>query len=250
MMKKEKVRFPQNGLDSSEIHAQIEKKKAGDAKWDTGKMFGFIYHPGDEVGDTLKDVYLKYFYENGLNPSLFPSVRNMENEIVAMVSDLLHGDAQVVGNLTSGGTESILMVMKVARDKALSENPQIKDPETILPVSAHPAFDKAAHYLGIKTIHVATGKDYRVDIERVRNAISGNTILLVGSAPCFPYGVMDPIEELGKLAIEYTIPFHVDACLGGFMLPFIERLGYPIPPFDFRIPGVTSISADIHKYHQ
>jgi sphinganine-1-phosphate aldolase len=247
-MKKKKVQFPPTGLDSNGIHAQIEKKRMDDATWDSGKMFGFVYHPGDTVGNTLQEVYLKYFYENALNPSLFPSIRNMENETVAMVSDLLHGDEQVVGNLTSGGTESILMVVKVARDKASRDCPQIKQPEIVLPVSAHPAFEKAAYYMGIKTIHVGTGEDYRVDIEGVRKAISSNTILLVGSAPCFPYGVVDPIEELGKLALEHDILFHVDACLGGFMLPFLEKLGYPIPPFDFRIPGVTSISADLHKY--
>jgi glutamate/tyrosine decarboxylase-like PLP-dependent enzyme len=165
-----------------------------------------------------------------------------------MVTNLLNGGPDAAGSLTSGGTESILMTVKTARDKARADHPEITSPVIVIPESAHPAFRKAAHYLSVKIVIAPVRPDKRADVNAMRKAITPDTILMVGSAPCFPHGVIDPIAEIGQLAIEYNIPFHVDACLGGMLLPFAEKLGYPIPPFDFRVPGVTSISADIHKY--
>jgi glutamate/tyrosine decarboxylase-like PLP-dependent enzyme len=150
--------------------------------------------------------------------------------------------------MTSGGTESILMAIKAHRDRARAERPEVRAPEMVLPITAHPAFEKAAHYFDVRPVHIPVGDDYRVDVDAARAAITENTILLVGSAPCYPYGKIDPIPALAALARERGIGCHVDACVGGFLLPFLARLGYDIPAWDFSVPGVTSISADLHKY--
>ncbi|MCS7073578.1 MAG: aminotransferase class V-fold PLP-dependent enzyme, partial [Bacteroidia bacterium] len=152
------------------------------------------------------------------------------------------------GNMTTGGTESILMAVYTAREYARQYKPENTQPEMIIPITAHPAFDKAGHYYGIKVIHAPVHEDFRVDLAAVRKMITPNTILLVGSAPSYPHGVIDPIEELSNLAIEQNLLLHVDACVGGFMLPFVKKLGYSLPKYDFELPGVTSISVDVHKY--
>ena len=165
-----------------------------------------------------------------------------------MAADMLGGSEEASGSLTSGGTESILMAVKSAREKARTERPEITRPEMVVPDTAHPAFEKASHYLDVKSMHIPVGEDFRADVAAARNAITDNTILMVGSAPSFPQGVVDPIPELAAIAQEKKIPFHVDACLGGFMLPWLKKLGHPVPDFNLSVPGVTSISADIHKY--
>jgi glutamate/tyrosine decarboxylase-like PLP-dependent enzyme len=165
-----------------------------------------------------------------------------------MALDLLGGGGEAGGNMTSGGTESLLMAVKTARDWAAATRPAIREPEMVLPSSAHPGLDKAGHYFGVKVVRVPVGPDLRADVAAMLEAISENTILIVGSAPSYPHGVMDSIGQLAALAQERGILCHVDACLGGFMLPFVRELGYPVPHFDLRVPGVTSLSADIHKY--
>jgi glutamate/tyrosine decarboxylase-like PLP-dependent enzyme len=182
-----------------------------------------------------------------LNPAAFPSLRKFETEIVAMAASLL-GDENAVGTVTSGGTESLLMAVKTARDWARKNRPEIKGPEMILPITAHPAFEKAAEYFGVKPVHIPVRADYRADVDAARSAITANTILMVGSAPAYPHGVVDPIRELAAIAREHGLLFHTDACVGGFMLPFVRKLGYRVPDFDLCVPGVTSISADLHKY--
>jgi glutamate/tyrosine decarboxylase-like PLP-dependent enzyme len=189
-----------------------------------------------------------FFSENGLNPMAFPSLKKFEAEVVSMTASLLGGDSETAGNMTSGGTESILMGVKTAREWARAHRPAVTNPEMILPATAHPAFEKAAHYLGVTPVHIPVGPDFRADVSAARAAITPNTILMVGSAPSYPQGVVDPIAELAQAAREHGILFHVDACVGGFMLPFVRKLGYPVPDFDFRVPGVTSISVDLHKY--
>lgn len=164
-----------------------------------------------------------------------------------MAASLL-GDANAVGTVTSGGTESLLMAVKTARDWARKNRPEIKHPEMILPLSGHPAFEKAAEYFGVKAVHVPLRADSRADVDTARKAITPNTILMVGSAPAYPHGVVDPIRELAAVAQEHGILFHTDACVGGFMLPFVRKLGYSVPDFDLSVTGVTSISADLHKY--
>jgi len=189
-----------------------------------------------------------FFSENALNPTVFPSLRRMETEVVAMTAALLGGDEHTVGNMTSGGTESLLMAVLTAREWGRAHKPDVQAPEMVLPATAHPAFEKAAHYFGVRPVHVPVGPDLRADVERMRAAITPRTVLLVGSAPSYPHGVVDPIVEIAQVAQEHGLLCHVDACVGGFELPFLRRLGYPVPDFDFQVPGVTSMSADLHKY--
>lgn len=241
-------RLPSRGTPRAELLARMRDLKSADADWQTGRTWALVYHADDATAALLKEAYNFFFAENALNPLAFPSLRQFENEVIAMTADLLGGGAETVGSMTSGGTESVLMAVKAARQKARAERSAITAPEMVLPVSAHPAFEKAAHYFDVKAVRTPLGPDLRADVAAAAAALTPNTILMVGSAPCFPYGVIDPIAELAALAAARGIPFHVDACLGGLLLPFVRRLGYPVPDFDFRVPGVTSISADLHKY--
>jgi len=221
--------------------------KARDADWRGGRTWSLIYPAGEDVDDVLREANELYLFENALNPMRFPSLRAMESDVVAMTTDLLHGDVDAGGTMTSGGTESILMAVKTARDRGRAER-GITDPEMLVPLSAHPAFAKAAQYLGVRLRHIPLRADLRADVDSVARSLTDQTVLVVGSAPNYPHGVIDPIPELAAVAAEHGVSFHTDACVGGFLLPFYERLGHPVPLFDFRVPGVTTISADVHKY--
>ena len=241
------MKLPATGKPREELLAEMRALQGRDADWHSGKIWSLVYFPGDDVAEILKEAYTTFFYTNGLSVAAFPSLRKMESEVIAMTAELL-GSSEAVGNITSGGTESILMAIKTARDRARSRRPDLTDPEMVLPITAHPAFEKAAHYFGVKPVHIPVRDDFRVDVDAARAAVTDNTVLIVGSAPCYPYGTIDPIPELAAIAQERDIGCHVDACVGGFFLPFLRRLGYDVPPFDFSVPGVTSISADLHKY--
>ena len=241
-------KLSQKGISKKELLDAMQAARANDVNWKEGRTFSLVYYAGEELSNVAKEAYNLYFHENGLNPMAFQSLRKFETEVVSMTSDLLHGDEKVVGSLTSGGSESILMAVKAYRDFARKMKPHITEPEILIPNTVHAAFEKAAHYFGVKAIRIPVNDQYEVDVEKMREAITPNTILLVGSAPNYPQGVMDPIEALGALAIKAGLPLHVDACLGGYIIPFVEKLGYDIQPFDFRVEGVTSISADVHKY--
>lgn len=247
-MAKFQRRLPEHGRYKEDLLSAMAALRKQDVNWRSGKTFSLVFQGGEDLDLLTKEAYTQFFSENGLNPTAFPSLRRFETEVVSMSAGLLGGDRYVVGNMTSGGTESILMAVKTARDWARKEKPNITAPEMILPVSAHPAFPKAGHYFGVKPIYVPVGSNFRADPVKIRAALSPRTILLVGSAPSYPHGVVDPIEDLAELARKAEVLCHVDACVGGFILPFVHRLGYPIPDFDFQIPGVTSISADLHKY--
>jgi glutamate/tyrosine decarboxylase-like PLP-dependent enzyme len=240
--------FPSAGKTKNEVLDAMRAARDHDVQWQKGRAFSLVYHAGKDVDDVIKEASLLFFSENGLNPTAFPSLRKFETEIVAMTASLLGGDAETVGSVTSGGTESLLMTVKTARDWARKNRPEIKEPEMILPVTGHPAFEKASEYFGVKTVHIPVREDYRADVDAARAAVNANTILMIGSAPAYPHGVVDPIRELAAIAQEHGILFHTDACVGGFMLPFVRKLGKPIPDFDLSVPGVTSISADLHKY--
>jgi sphinganine-1-phosphate aldolase len=240
--------LPRNGTPAEVVLDRMRAFRAQDAKWREGKTWSLVYHVDDEVTEFLKEAYTMFFAENGLNPMAFPSLRQFEAEVVAMTANLLGGGADTTGNMTSGGTESILMAVKTAREWAKARYPANGNPEMILPATAHPAFEKAGHYFGVKPVHIPIQADFRADVESARAAITPRTILVVGSAPSYPQGVLDPIAELAQVAAENGLLFHVDACVGGFMLPFVRKLGYLVPDFDFRVPGVTSISVDLHKY--
>lgn len=244
----ENISFPKKGSSTEEVFSQMEEFRAKDIDWKHGRAFSLVYHVNDEHYDFVKKAHNMFFSENGLNPMAFKSLRKFEHESVRMCADLFHGDKNTVGVLTSGGTESLLMAIKTYRDRARKTKPWILKPEIIVPESVHSAVDKAGHYFDVKVRHAPVGADYRVDVKAVKKMITRNTIMILGSAPQYPQGVVDPISQLGELALKHGIPLHVDACIGGFILPFIEKLGHPVPAFDFRVPGVSSISADIHKY--
>lgn len=245
---KSKVAFPQKGREREELLREMKAKKANDYRWQEGKTFAYVYYPGEEILQTVKEAYHLYFSENALNPSAFPSLKNMEIELVAQLADLFHAPAGHAGSLTSGGTESILLAVKTARAWAQKQKPHLRNPEIVLPASAHPAFHKACYYFGLKAVLVPVEANFKVSATAMAAAITDRTILLVASAPSYPQGVIDPIAEIGAVAAERDLLFHVDSCVGGFILPFMKAAGYDCPPFDFAVPGVTSISADIHKY--
>jgi glutamate/tyrosine decarboxylase-like PLP-dependent enzyme len=240
------MHLPEQGTSREDLTARLREAISRDADWRGGKIFSLVYFAGDDVAEVLKEAYTTAFYSNGLGPAAFKSLKRFESEVVAMTGDLLN-HPEAAGNMTSGGTESILMAVKTARDWARAVR-GIAKPQMIVPTTAHPAFAKAAHYLDVDFVQTPIRDDFRADVDALREAITENTILLAGSAPCYPFGVIDPIPEIAAIAAERGILCHVDACLGGYFLPFVERLGRPVPPWDFRVPGVTSISADLHKY--
>jgi glutamate/tyrosine decarboxylase-like PLP-dependent enzyme len=241
------VMLPRQGRSPEELWAIMDEESKADVRWQDGRVAALVYLAGDDVTEVAKEAYVRAFSGNGLAPTAFPSLKRYEEDVVGMTAALLHGDSGV-GNITSGGTESILLAVKIARDRARERLPEITVPEIVLPETAHPAFNKAAHYFGLKAVRTPVGADFRVDIDAYRAAITDNTVLLVGSAPNYVYTMIDPIPELSELARERDLCFHVDACVGGFFLPFAEKLGREIIPFDFRNPGVTTISADLHKF--
>uniref|UniRef100_A0A671P0P1 sphinganine-1-phosphate aldolase n=1 Tax=Sinocyclocheilus anshuiensis TaxID=1608454 RepID=A0A671P0P1_9TELE len=240
--------LPAQGLTHKQLLDKIrEYETLSEVDWAKGKVSGAVYWGDEKLTDLLVKVYGEFAWTNPLHPDLFPGVRKMEAEVVRMTCALFNGGPDSCGTVTSGGTESILMACKAYRDMAHERG--IKHPEIIAPVSVHAAFDKAAHYFGMKLIHIPLDKKtMKVDVKAMRRAISRNTAMLVCSAPQFPHGIMDPVVEVAKLAVKYNIPFHVDACLGGFLIIFMEKAGFKLDPFDFRVKGVTSISADTHKY--
>ena len=196
-----KVSLPKSGTNRNDVFKRLEETHAGDTKWHDGRVFSLVYHASDEHTEFLKKVYTLYFHENGLNPGAFPSLKKFEAEVCSIAANLFNGGEHAAGCMTSGGSESIMMAVKTHRDWARAEK-GIQNPEIVMPVTVHPAFDKALHYFGVKSIKVPVDGDQRADVEAMRKAITPNTILLVGSAPQYPHGVMDPIEALAALALE------------------------------------------------
>jgi glutamate/tyrosine decarboxylase-like PLP-dependent enzyme len=244
----ERLKIPAEGTAREALLAQLAALRHGDARWQDGRCFSLVYFAGHEHERTLQEAHALFFMENGLNPMAFKSLQRMEREVVQMTASMLHAPPEAVGTMTSGGTESLLMAVKTYRDRARRHTPWRGRPELVAPDTIHPAVDKAAHYFGLRLRRARVRPDGRVDVDAMRRLITRRTVLLLASAPQYPHGVLDPIEEVGALALERDLPFHVDACIGGFMLPWVERLGRPLAPFDFRVPGVTSMSADLHKY--
>jgi sphinganine-1-phosphate aldolase len=241
------VSLPKHGTPHEELLAQMRERKTADADWRAGKTWSLIYPAGSDVDAVLHDANNLYLFENALNPFKFPSLADMEKEVVAMTARLLNVPPTGSGVMTSGGTESILQAVRVARDRAKRER-GIKEPTLVIPQSAHPAFAKAAKYFELELIHVPLADDLRADVSKAEQLVDDRTAMLVGSAPNYPHGMVDDIPALAGLAKSRGVPFHTDSCVGGFLLPFMERAGYDVPPFDFRVDGVETMSADVHKY--
>lgn len=243
-------RLPETGRTRAEVIDDVAAlADAEKGEWSDGFASGAVYHGDAEHIAFLNEVYALQSQSNPLHLDVWPSGVKFEAEVIAMTAGMLSGDAaadigdEIVGTVTSGGTESIIMAMKSYRDRA-----GIAKPQMVIPDSAHVAFDKAAAYFGYEQVRVPVGADFAADVNAMTNAVTKRTVVIAGSAPGFPHGIVDPIPALSDMARERGVGFHTDACLGGFVLPWAERLGHDVPPFDFRLPGVTSMSADTHKY--
>lgn len=241
--------LPENGMEAGAILEKMRHLQEADVAWKDGRTWSLVYYAGEEHDRLLKDAYEMYFSSNYLNPFAFKSLQMMEKEVVQMCAAMLHGGDTAVGTMSSGGTESILLAVYTYREWAKANRPGIRYPEMVAPATVHPAFDKAAHLFGLRIRKAPVDETMRAHPGALEHLINSNTILLVASAPSYPNGVLDPIPEIGNIAQKHRLPFHVDACIGGFILPWMEREGHTLPcPWDFRVPGVTSMSADIHKF--
>ncbi len=240
------MEFSQTGSVAEDVISELVAKRAGDANWREGRTFGLVFNGGPSVHAVAEEAAKLFLHENALNPMAFPSLAEIEQEVVGWTADLLHGGEEASGFLSSGGTESILCGVLAARERAEKER-GITEGEIVLAESAHAAFHKAAHMFGLKIRKSAVKDDWTADVDAMAKDVGDKTVLVVGSAPQYPQGVMDPIPEIAALAKSAGANCHVDACMGGFVLPFVEMLGRDVPPWDFRVEGVSSISADIHK---
>lgn len=239
--------MPEQGAPGDDILAQLEAFKEKDPKFKDGRVWSLVYYINEEHSGFLKEAYHRFSSENGLNPGAFKSLKKMESEVISATADILNGTDEVCGVVTSGGTESCLMAVKTYRDMARDKR-GVKKPEMIMATTAHVAWFKASEYFNVKIRLVPLKDDFTPDLKKLKKMINRNTVMILGSAPEYPHGIIDPIEAMGEIAQAKNIPLHVDACVGGFILPFMAMNGEELPPWDYRVPGVTSISADIHKY--
>jgi glutamate/tyrosine decarboxylase-like PLP-dependent enzyme len=239
--------LPQTGAAWPELKARMAGYATGDVAWREGKTAVYVFNAGPEIERVQKEAYAAFMSENGLGPAAFPSLKRMEEEVVGFGLALLHGPDEATGVITSGGTDSITMAVKAARDFARKQRGVTGPLNLVAPRSAHPAFDKACALMEIEVRRVPTA-DYLADVAAMAGAVDGSTMMIVGSAPNFPYGLIDPIGALSELALARDLWLHVDACVGGYIAPFVRMNGADIPPFDFELAGVRSMSADLHKY--
>ncbi|WP_067483975.1 pyridoxal phosphate-dependent decarboxylase family protein [Actinomadura hibisca] len=238
--------LPETGRAADDLLADLARLRAADLPVRGGKVTAYVYDTGrPDVHDAAARAYLETLEVNGLDPTAFPSIVALEREVLAAVAERLGGSAATPGIFTSGGTESIMLAVKAARDARPVEG----RPQIVVPGSAHPAFHKAAHYLGLEITSVPVDpKTFRADPAAMAAALTERTVLVVASAPSYPQGVLDPVAEIAALAAARGVPCHVDACVGGWVLPWLRETGREVAPFDLSVPGVTSISCDLHKY--
>ena len=239
--------LPQHGLPADEVAGRLRGLQADDVRWRDGRAFTLAYSAGPDVQAVAEDALRRFMTENALNTDAFPSLRRIQQDVVAIVTGWLNGGPEAAGFMTTGGTESILLAVEAARQRGLVER-DVHRPNVVLPTSAHAAFEKGAHYFGLENRRIPVREDWRADVDAMAAAIDDDTVLVVGSAPQYPQGVIDPITDIAALAGERDINCHVDACMGGVTLPYLARLGCDVPPFDFGVPGVTSMSVDLHKF--
>ncbi|MEX2648612.1 MAG: aminotransferase class V-fold PLP-dependent enzyme [Alphaproteobacteria bacterium] len=241
--------FPERGRLWPELEQVLIAERTKDTPWRKG--LGALYwpDPGGNVRLVAKEA-ANLMFESFMLGARYgePSARLVENEVSTMVQDILDAPDGAVTTLTAGGTESNFHAVKTARDWARKNRPGARDPEILLAYTAHPSFEKAAHICAIRTVRVPSRADFRADVEAMANAVNGNTIMIVGSAPSYPHGVVDDIADIAAIAREHGLWCHVDSCVGGFLIPFLRKAGHKVRNFDFSIPGVMSISADLHKF--
>jgi sphinganine-1-phosphate aldolase len=239
--------LPASGLPQDEVLSRLVEMKSNDVRWRDGNSFTLAYNAGADVLAIAEEAYRQFSTENALNTDAFPSLRRIQSDVVGIVGDWLHAGPDGAGFMTTGGTESILMAVKAARERGRAER-GITNPNVVLPTSAHAAFEKGCYYFGLESRRVPVRDDWRADVDAMAAAVDDNTVLIVGSAPQYPQGVVDPIPAIAAVAAERGINCHVDACMGGVTLTYLARLGYPVPPWNFSVDGVTSISVDLHKF--
>jgi glutamate/tyrosine decarboxylase-like PLP-dependent enzyme len=240
------IHIPKHGKSKEEIFGSLEEQEKKDVNYKGYKVFSLVYYLDKDHEELVNKAAEMFSATNYLNPMAFKSLKKMERDLVRFGLEMLNGNTNSTGVVTTGGTESILMACKTYRDMAIKK--KISKPEMIVPETIHPAFLKAAEYFQLKMVTIPIDDNKRVQLGALEKAINRNTAMIAVSAPQYPHGVMDPVERVAEIALKHKIPFHVDSCIGGFVLPWIEKLGEKVPLFDFRVPGVTSISADIHKY--
>jgi len=238
--------LPATAIPADDVLATLDARRQHDVRWRDGRAFTLAYSAGPDVLAVAEEAYRRFMTENALNTDAFPSLRTIQQDVVDIVAGWLHGGPDAAGFMTSGGTESILLAVAAARERGRRER-SVVTPNMVLPASAHAAFEKAAHYFGVESRRIPVGEDWRADLDAMARAVDDATVLIVGSAPQYPQGVVDPIQAIAALAAARDVSCHVDACMGGVVLPYLARLGYAVPPFDFRVDGVTSISVDLHK---
>ena len=241
--------LPAQGHNWEKVKAEMEAAQKDDLPWHSERMFiGGSYFGGDDVVEVANEAYQMYINYNALYATkIFPSLVRYETDIVGVLLEMMNAPMGANGSTTTGGTESLIMAVKTAHAWAHDHRPGATAPEIVVPHAAHPAFDKTAHLMRIKAVRLTQSPDFRADVEAIERAINENTIMLAASAPAYPFGVTDPIPEIAALAEKHGLWLHVDACHGGFIFPFARKLGYSIPDYDFAVPGVTSISVDVHK---
>ena len=244
--------LPVSGLGQLELQNRLDKLREGDLDWDfkdwAGRCFMFNMRAGDAVQKVAEAAYMQFFKTDAISSVAYPSVNSFRDDLLAFSTALFQGRDPTLGTVTTGGTESIILAMKCARDWAREARPSVKEPEVVCPRTAHPAFNKGAELLGLRVIRVPEDADYRADLAGMKAKISEDTVMLVGSMPTYWHGACDQIPELGQLALANDLWLHTDACMGGFLAPFVRKTGRSVAPFDFSVPGVRSISADLHKY--
>jgi sphinganine-1-phosphate aldolase len=239
--------LPATGRAPDEVLRELRGFGARDPDYRHGRAWSLVYYLDEAHSDFLAQAYQAYSSANGLNPTAFRSLKRLETEIISATAGLLHGTQDVCGVMTSGGTESCLLAVKTYRDLARDRR-RVRRPEMILPSTAHVAWFKASEYFDVKVRLLPLDDRFRADVSRLDGLVNRNTVMILGSAPEYPHGLIDPIERMGEIALRHDVPLHVDACVGGFILPFLEMNGAQLPPWDYRVPGVTSMSADLHKY--
>ena len=239
--------LPPKGIPATQVFDELESLRADDVDWRNGKVFSLAYYAGPQAIAVAEDAYRRFSGENALSTDAFPSLRIMQQDVLSMVGPWLGAHKDSAGFMTSGGTESILMVVKAARDQ-FAQTRGVTTPNIVLPTSAHAAFEKACHYFGVESRRSAVGQDWRADIAAMERLIDDNTVMLVASAPQYPQGVVDDVTGIAALASSRGINCHVDACMGGVTLAYLVKLGLPIPAWNLSVSGVTSISVDLHKY--
>jgi sphinganine-1-phosphate aldolase len=235
------------GLSREETLSALDAMKAHDVRWREGRAFTLAYHGGEDVVAIAADAYRMFSSENALNTDAFPSLKQIQADVVDAAVGWLCGDAAAAGFMTSGGTESILLAVKGSRERGRAER-GVERPNVVLPASAHAAFEKGCHYFGLESRRIPVGDDWRAVPDAMADAIDDQTVLVVASAPQYPQGVIDPVPAVAALAAERDINCHVDACMGGVSLHYMERLGHDVPPWNFAVEGVTSMSVDLHKF--